>query len=183
MKTLKGMDLTKTCSRCGEIKNTNLFGKNKARYDGLSVYCKSCTSGYHKEKGYAKKPENIERQRQYSLARYHAMSEEDKKAQNSSDSKHDQYVRRTYNVSSGWYAEQLEKQNGVCAICGLPERSDRRLCVDHDHSCCPGDTSCGKCVRGLLCLTCNKRLAVVENTTWIKLAEDYLIEREQKNGT
>lgn len=29
------------------------------------------------------------------------------------------------------------------------------LVVDHDHACCPGATSCGLCIRGLLCTQCN----------------------------
>lgn len=51
--------------------------------------------------------------------------------------------------------------------CGRCKRSDRKLVIDHDHSCCPtpnrlvdrsiGDAfiSCGKCIRGLLCGDCN----------------------------
>lgn len=34
-----------------------------------------------------------------------------------------------------------------CVLCGTKER----LVIDHDHRCCPGTKSCGKCVRGLLC--------------------------------
>lgn len=39
-----------------------------------------------------------------------------------------------------------------CAICGDFEG----LCVDHDHSCCPGPETCGECIRGILCSRHNK---------------------------
>jgi hypothetical protein len=42
--------------------------------------------------------------------------------------------------------------NTYCESCGSTEN----LCVDHDHACCPGRRSCGKCVRGTLCQRCNK---------------------------
>jgi hypothetical protein len=36
------------------------------------------------------------------------------------------------------------------------------LVVDHDHQCCPVDRySCGKCVRGLICRTCNMAAGLV----------------------
>ena len=37
------------------------------------------------------------------------------------------------------------------------------LCVDHDHKCCPGKKSCGKCVRGILCINHNRIVAQLEH--------------------
>src|SRR6185437_14192734 len=61
---------------------------------------------------------------------------------------------RKYGVTHDDYMEMLAKQNGVCAICNLPERSAKTaaLSVDHDHST-------GK-VRGLLCVRCNAMIGM-----------------------
>jgi hypothetical protein len=62
------------------------------------------------------------------------------------------YLRRTYNLSPLVFKIILERQGSVCAICGtVPDVWH----VDHDHAHCPGERSCGNCVRGLLCQLCN----------------------------
>lgn len=46
-----------------------------------------------------------------------------------------------------------------CPICG---QSGGERHVDHDHSCCQGSYSCGKCIRGLVCSECNQVIKWVE---------------------
>lgn len=60
---------------------------------------------------------------------------------------------RRYGLAPGQFEMMLKAQGNCCAICqvefsGVPH-------VDHDHACCPGQGSCGGCVRGLLCASCN----------------------------
>lgn len=62
----------------------------------------------------------------------------------------------TYKLTPRRWAEMLIRQHNSCAICR--QQFKDQICVDHDHSCCPGKTSCGKCVRSLLCRSCNHGL-------------------------
>lgn len=58
--------------------------------------------------------------------------------------------------------EYKRLMNSQCEVCGMEEN----LCIDHDHSCCAGVRSCGKCVRGVLCFACNHaegKLKTAEN--------------------
>lgn len=64
--------------------------------------------------------------------------------------------KKKYKISLEIYNKILEKQNGVCAICG--GTWIRSLVVDHDHDCCPGEYTCGECLRALLCGNCNAGL-------------------------
>jgi hypothetical protein len=72
---------------------------------------------------------------------------------------HGRRVQSVYSISAQQYAALLEFQGGRCAICRRATGQRKRLAVDHDHSCCPGPTSCGNCVRMLLCSACNDVLA------------------------
>lgn len=75
------------------------------------------------------------------------------------------HVQRTYTLTPDDYARLMTVQGNRCAICrraqGNPNGDPRKrnLAVDHDHTCCPGPTSCGRCVRGLVCGPCNDMLA------------------------
>ena len=64
-------------------------------------------------------------------------------------------LRSNYGLSPESYMQFLEKQNGLCPICGVNIRGadgsgKLKACVDHDHETLH--------VRGLLCGTCNSGL-------------------------
>ena len=65
------------------------------------------------------------------------------------------------------YCALASAQNHRCAICGSTSSGIKTgvWCVDHDHRCCPADKSCLKCIRGLLCRSCNWTLGVVKDST------------------
>lgn len=67
------------------------------------------------------------------------------------------------------YLQLLEKCLMKC-ICGkvfdTAYRSGHKANlphIDHNHSCCPGQKTCGKCIRGILCFRCNTVLGLLEN--------------------
>lgn len=68
-----------------------------------------------------------------------------------------QSQRRRHGLTQAERAE-IAKHQGGCAICGHAEPGGKGWVVDHDRSCCPGDTSCPKCRRGVVCQWCNSVL-------------------------
>lgn len=78
-----------------------------------------------------------------------------------------------YGLTEEQFYARLASQGNACAMCREQFRDDQQVYVDHDHACCPEEgKSCGKCVRGLLCLRCNAALGHIERM-W-DLAAAYL---------
>lgn len=57
-----------------------------------------------------------------------------------------------YRLRGRDYQKLVDAQNKQCRICSSEPTT---LYVDHDHVCCTGTTTCGTCIRGLLCNLCN----------------------------
>jgi hypothetical protein len=83
------------------------------------------------------------------------------------------HLRRTFGLSIEQFNEMLKDQDGRCKLC--KDIFLRTPCVDHDHFCCEGKNSCGKCIRGLLCVGCNTALGNMKDSPKrMQLAIDYL---------
>lgn len=65
-----------------------------------------------------------------------------------------QHRKKKYALTPEQVQEKIDAQDGRCMICQCPITVDD-CAIDHDHECCPGKYSCGKCVRDALCQGCN----------------------------
>ncbi len=147
---------TKQCMSCRKVKAFSEFFENHSTRDNIDIYCKQCRTisiqakKQEKEKSREQSDLRISKRRARKLRSLYGITEEE--------------CRSLYN-----------QQQGLCAICGRPERKSlsKMLCVDHNHLT-------GK-VRGLLCSSCNSGLGhFEENMDYLNHAIEYL-EQHDKN--
>lgn len=127
--------LLRTCNKCGEEKSLDDFPWHRKNVKHYS--CKVCYRAYFK--------------------RYRSEKPQLFKAI------HTRNHMTSHGITVSVFDAMLEAQGGGCAICGGVSPSGQRLSIDHDHACCPGPKSCGKCVRALLCVRCNVALSHIEH--------------------
>jgi len=99
----------KSCPICGELKERSKFYKWKSRQDGLTAYCKECTS--KKSKGWRDqnpdKLPTLKEKRIYSR-------------------------KKNFGISEEQYEQMLVDQNNQCGIC--KKEIGWEAAVDHCHS-------------------------------------------------
>jgi hypothetical protein len=66
-----------------------------------------------------------------------------------------------YDLSTETHQAMLAEQDNKCAVCEAP--FTKAPMTDHDHACCAGSHTCGKCIRGLLCRQCNTALGLFKD--------------------
>ena len=86
--------------------------------------------------------------------------------------------KKKYKINLDIYNKVLEEQGGVCAIC--KGTWSKVLVVDHDHDCCPGEKTCGSCLRALLCGNCNAGLGWLKHD--IKIMESAIKYMQEVKG-
>jgi hypothetical protein len=74
-------------------------------------------------------------------------------------------LKKKFGITLAEFDALLEKQGGKCAACGATEPGGKynQWAVDHDHACCPGRKTCGKCIRGILCNGCNAGIGFLKD--------------------
>lgn len=72
-------------------------------------------------------------------------------------------IQQRYGITAERAADMLKEQRGECAVCS---KANKRLVIDHDHKT-------GQ-VRGLVCDSCNRSLAALDNAEWLERARIYL---------
>lgn len=83
-------------------------------------------------------------------------------------------IARGYSLSRNDVDRMREEQGNVCPVC-LGELGGR-YAIDHDHACCTARPSCGKCVRRLLCIPCNRGIGMLrDDPAILERGRDYLL--------
>ncbi len=90
-------------------------------------------------------------------------------------------LKTIYNTTPEKIQELFESQERCCAVCQTTDPGGKPWSIDHDHSCCPGEKSCGKCIRGVLCMKCNNALGCINDSVEILIrAIKYLNKHKKK---
>ena len=89
-----------------------------------------------------------------------------------------------YGVDPEWIYAEFDRLGGKCPGCSDDFGGVTKVHIDHDHSCCGNAYgACGKCVRGLLCRSCNTGLGMLrDNKETLVRLHKYLTDYEEETN-
>lgn len=161
----------KQCSKCKEVKDISLFAKSKTAKYGIHSWCKQCMTDKVLEYRGGRVFELVRKNSTHKECRsckeikIPLGSKKSYCSECTSLKNHKRNIKLKYGISLDQYEAILLDQDYKCKICR--EKDKKRLSVDHDHNCCPGGYTCGKCIRGLLCHRCNIVLGQIKESNYI----------------
>jgi glycerol-3-phosphate dehydrogenase len=72
-------------------------------------------------------------------------------------------LRSRYGITTEQKEAKIAAQEGLCPVCTRKLVEAGKSAMDHDHACCPGNDTCGKCLRDVLCHRCNLLLGCAQD--------------------
>ena len=160
----------KVCSKCGVLKPLSDFYESPGMRDGHRNDCKTCNLAAKKAR-YDRDPSiairRVQEWQRNNPERLRAWQAEYRNRPERKRAMRDLYYRRTFGITADDVDALIEKQGGVCVICG---RTPDRLSswhVDHCHAT--------GVVRGILCIDCNQGIGKFhEDPARLRAAAAYL---------
>lgn len=159
----------KTCARCKQLLPFEMFTPRKGRPPGqYRSYCKPCAAEYNRDFTAKRKADGVPSNAVHGEPRIYEhygcrcdVCVTAAKWRN---------ISAKYRMTEQDFNLLLVSQGGGCAVCGRPDFNGRGWQIDHDHGCCDQSVTCGKCVRGILCSTCNQGMGQFSDDPDILLA-------------
>lgn len=160
------MTIVKTCKKHGDLNEEQIrkYTRNRRGRSEETIACKIC----HRETASQARNSDRTRANEWEREQRKKFPEKYRKYEANYIEKHGiekvrkMEVARIHGLTITQYDELHEKQNGLCEICGKPEKRLSRtkgdkmpLCLDHCHTC---KDKGQHIIRGLLCHNCNSAM-------------------------
>lgn len=160
-------DDAKQCTDCKKTKPLLDFPRRKSSPDGHHWWCLDCKRAKDREYGAvyrARHPDQVRRNKR----KYRRKEETRTKAGIAN-------LLVKYGLTPEAFAAKLAAQGGRCPFCPHDADPPAVWDVDHDHSCCVGQQTCGGCLRDLLCHKHNLGLGYWDDDpAKLRAAADYI---------
>ena len=162
----------KVCKDCHLTLPIKTFQRYQIKSgDGYTTNCKPCINKRSRQRHQQRKHDPEYRARRNAIARKNKALKP-----RSYMGRRGEWLKYKFGLTLEDYDKMLSDQNGVCAICQKECKTGKGLGIDHDHKCCSGEKSCGKCIRGLLCSNCNGAIGMLqEDFKIIDRAKEYIL--------
>lgn len=154
--------VTKTCRACREDLPLDMFPPEKRVKDGRGATCRTCRLAKQRAaRATSAGDHERERVREWRRARREdpAWRAHERKAGRAFEARQ----RRRHGMTQTEKRELLDAIGWICESCGTEFTEAPQAHIDHDHACCPGVQSCGRCIRGVLCGHCNRALGLLRD--------------------
>ena len=143
----------KKCTKCGEWKYIEAFGRRRDRPSGRRSKCGRCENSANRD-WIRRNPKKRHKQRK---REWQVKKATEGRLQEISRRTFEWKLKTKYGMTLDAYTKRLASQHYECQLCGCALIPRKNIAIDHDHTT--------GVIRGILCRKCNRALGLLGDTT------------------